>query len=79
MSTMPSPPASWSRAAELWEDFPQPYEAAYCHFRQGEALIARGRLHEGLAVLDQSAVVADRLGARPVARMIQAVRASTDP
>ncbi|HEX2154487.1 MAG TPA: AAA family ATPase [Acidimicrobiia bacterium] len=67
-------PDSWARAAALWDEFPQPYDAAYCRFRQGQAMIGVGRWEEGEALFDLSAQVADRLQARPLRRMIDRVR-----
>ncbi|MDP3984112.1 MAG: hypothetical protein Q8Q52_03800, partial [Acidimicrobiia bacterium] len=65
-------PQAWARAAATWEAFPQPYDAAYCRFRQGEALIAAGQTAQGLVQLESAATVAARLGALPLGRMIEA-------
>lgn len=62
----------------MWDAIPQPYDAAYCRFRQGEALIESGRDDDGRALLDQAAEVADRLGAIPLRRMIQAAERRID-
>lgn len=69
-----SNPEAWDKASLLWEGLHQPYEAAYCRFRQGEALIAAGQRDNGLAVLDQAKLVADHLGAVPLGRLIEAAR-----
>jgi hypothetical protein len=69
-----SRPSSWGKAAALWEEVGEPYPTAYCRFRQGEALIATGERDQGNELLDQAAGVAARLGAAPLAQMIEAVR-----
>lgn len=70
-----SSPSAWQKASLLWEGLSQPYEAAYCRFRQGEALIAPGEATEGLALLDEAARVAAALGALPLGRMIEQAKA----
>ena len=35
-------PSAWEKASTLWQALRQPYDAAYCRFRQGEALLASG-------------------------------------
>ena len=67
-------PQAWGQARALWEAFPQPYDAAYCRFRQGEALLARGEAGEGTKLLDEADQVAGGLGALPLMRFIDAAR-----
>lgn len=69
-----SDPEAWKQAGAKWEALRQPYETAYCRFRQGEALIASGETMGGLSLLDEAEAVADRLGATPLREMIEAVR-----
>ncbi|HEY7563446.1 MAG TPA: hypothetical protein VIA81_00815, partial [Acidimicrobiia bacterium] len=69
-----SSPSSWGKAAALWEEVGEPYPTAYCRFRQGEALIATGERDQGNELLDQAAGVAARLGAAPLAQMIETIR-----
>ncbi|MGQ0847590.1 MAG: ATP-binding protein [Actinomycetota bacterium] len=67
-------PPTWARAADLWASIPQPYEVAYCRFRQGQALIATGDEAGGMALFEETTEVADRLGAVPLRRAIDAAR-----
>ena len=67
-------PAAWEQAADLWAALRQPYEAAYCRFRQGEAALASGQVETGASLLAGAAEVANRMGALPLARMIKGVQ-----
>ena len=67
-------PSAWAKAATLWQALGQPYDAAYCRFRQGEALLAKGEADAGVKLLDEAAQVAARLGALPLARFIDGAR-----
>jgi hypothetical protein len=67
-------PQAWGQARALWEAFPQPYDAAYCRFRQGVALMEAGDVIEGNAELDQAEAVAKDLGALPLIRLIEQAR-----
>jgi class 3 adenylate cyclase/tetratricopeptide (TPR) repeat protein len=69
-----SDPDAWGRASELWNAFPQPYETAYCRFRQGEALLKSKRVTEGTTALDGAEATARDLGALPLIRLIEQVR-----
>ena len=69
-----SNPSAWEKASSLWEDLSQPYDTAYCRFRHGEALLAKGETAAGTKLLDEAAQVAVRLGAVPLARKIDAAR-----
>ena len=69
-----SDPARWAVAAQLWTGVHQPYETAYAHFREGEALLAEGHrraeAESALRAAHQSVVA---LGARPLRERIEAL------
>jgi hypothetical protein len=67
-------PEAWEKSSTLWQALGQPYDAAYCRFRQGEALLELGQTEEGNSMLAAAAETAERLGAIPLARMIDGVR-----
>jgi DNA-binding CsgD family transcriptional regulator/tetratricopeptide (TPR) repeat protein len=61
-------PERWSDAADAWERLERPPLAAYCRWRQAEALVAAGASRaEASGPLGQAHAVAARLGARPLA------------
>ena len=62
-------PESWSAAAAAWDELERPPVAAYCRWRQAEALVAAGaaRAEASVPLTDASAVAA-RIGARPLLR-----------
>ncbi len=62
-------PQSWSDAAAAWTRLERPPLAAYCRWREAEALVAAGasRTHAS-APLREAHAVAVRLGARPLLR-----------
>jgi DNA-binding CsgD family transcriptional regulator/tetratricopeptide (TPR) repeat protein len=65
-------PELWSRAAATWERLERPPVAAYCRWREAEALVGIGasRTQAG-APLREAHAVADRLGARPLLRELE--------
>jgi DNA-binding CsgD family transcriptional regulator len=75
-------PALWSDAADTWERLERPPLAAYCRWRQAEALVAAGaRRADATVPLTDAYAVAARLGARPLLRELEllAQRARLDP
>ncbi len=65
-------PERWWSAAEAWERLERPPLAAYCRWRQAEALVAAGAPRaEATAPLRQAHAVAARLGARPLLREVE--------
>jgi DNA-binding CsgD family transcriptional regulator len=75
-------PGLWSAAAERWDSLQRPPLAAYCRWREAEALVAAGATHaEATAALRTAHHVAARVGARPLLREIEllAQRARLDP
>jgi DNA-binding CsgD family transcriptional regulator/tetratricopeptide (TPR) repeat protein len=68
----PARPESWSQAAGSWERLERPPVAAYCRWRQAEALVAAGASRAEAAVpLQQAHAVADRIGAKPLLRELE--------
>jgi len=60
-------PESWSQAAGTWERLDRLPLAAYCHWRQAEALVAVGAsLTEAAVPLRQAYAAAARIGAKPL-------------
>jgi DNA-binding CsgD family transcriptional regulator/tetratricopeptide (TPR) repeat protein len=75
-------PDLWSAAADAWERLERPPLAAYCRWRQAEALVAAGAARaEATAPLRAAHAVATRLHARPLLRELEllATRARLDP
>jgi DNA-binding CsgD family transcriptional regulator/tetratricopeptide (TPR) repeat protein len=61
-------PELWSNAANTWEQLERPPLAAYCRWRQAEALVAAGASRaEASGPLRQAHAVAARIGERPLA------------
>ncbi len=59
-------PESWSEAAAAWERLERPPLAAYCRWRQAEALVAAGASRTEASVpLREAHAVAARIGAKP--------------
>jgi DNA-binding SARP family transcriptional activator/pimeloyl-ACP methyl ester carboxylesterase/tetratricopeptide (TPR) repeat protein len=74
-------PAAWSEAAAAWDRLERPPLAAYCRWRQAEALVAAGAPRGDASVpLTQARGVAARIGARPLLRELDlfAERAGLD-
>ncbi len=60
-------PEPWSEAAEAWEHLERPPLAAYCRWRQAEALVAVGAPRAETSVpLREASAVAARIGAQPL-------------
>jgi hypothetical protein len=66
-----SRPEAWSEAAVAWERLERPPVAAYCRWRQAEALAAAGA--DATVPLGAAHAVASRLQARPLLRELQAL------
>ena len=75
-------PELWSDAADAWEQLERPPLAAYCRWRQAEALVSAGapRAEASVPLRDGYAVAA-RIGAQPLRRELEllAERARLDP
>jgi DNA-binding CsgD family transcriptional regulator len=74
-------PTRWRAAAERWDDLERPPFAAYCRWREAEALAAFGAPRADVrAPLRQAHVVAARLGAAPLRHELErlAARARID-
>ena len=74
-------PDSWSDAATRWEQLERPRLAAFCRWRQAEALVARGAGRAGASVpLREAHAVAARIRAQPLLRELAllATRARLD-
>ena len=65
-------PQAWADAAAAWERLERPPLAAYCRWRQAEALVAAGasRAEASVPLRDAHAVAA-RIGARPLAAELE--------
>ena len=65
-------PEAWSEAAATWDRLDRPPLAAYCHWRQAEALVSAGAARTEASVpLRQAHEVAARIGARPLQRELE--------
>jgi DNA-binding CsgD family transcriptional regulator/tetratricopeptide (TPR) repeat protein len=65
-------PDLWSGAAERWDQLERPPLAAYCRWRQAEALVSAGASRtEASAPLSEAHAVASRLGAKPLASELE--------
>jgi DNA-binding CsgD family transcriptional regulator/tetratricopeptide (TPR) repeat protein len=65
-------PGAWSEAAATWERLERPPLAAYCRWRQAEALVAAGASRaEASEPLRKAHAVAAWIGARPLAEELQ--------
>jgi DNA-binding NarL/FixJ family response regulator len=65
-------PEAWSAAAATWERLERPPLAAYCRWRQAEALVAAGAARaEASGPLRQAHAVAARIGAAPLAEQLE--------
>jgi DNA-binding CsgD family transcriptional regulator len=75
-------PELWSDAANTWEQLERPPLAAYCRWRQSEALVAAGASRgEASMPLREAYAVAARIGAQPLLHELEllAERARLDP
>jgi len=65
-------PDLWAAAAVAWEGLERPPRAAYCRWRQAEALVAAGASRgEVVQPLREAYAVAVRIGARPLAAELE--------
>jgi DNA-binding CsgD family transcriptional regulator/tetratricopeptide (TPR) repeat protein len=65
-------PHLWADAADTWERLERPPLAAYCRWRQAEALVAAGASRaEASGPLRQAHAVAGRLGAKPLSAELE--------
>jgi DNA-binding CsgD family transcriptional regulator/tetratricopeptide (TPR) repeat protein len=65
-------PELWSEAAAAWDRLERPPLAAYCRWRQAEALVAAGAARaEASAPLREARAVAARIGANPLLRELE--------
>ncbi len=65
-------PDLWSEAAATWDGLERPPLAAYCRWRQAEALVAAGAARAEASVPLRAAYsVATRIGAKPLARELE--------
>ena len=65
-------PDLWSQAAAAWDRLERPPLAAYCRWREAEALVAAGASRtEAGAPLREAHAVAARLGANPLLRELE--------
>jgi DNA-binding CsgD family transcriptional regulator/tetratricopeptide (TPR) repeat protein len=75
-------PELWSDAADTWDQLERPPVAAYCRWRQAEALVSAGATRAEASVpLRDAYAVAARIGAQPLRRELEllAERARLDP
>jgi DNA-binding CsgD family transcriptional regulator len=65
-------PERWAEAADTWERLQRPPLAAYCRWRQAEALVAGGASRaEAGEPLGRAHAVAARIGAKPLAGQLE--------
>ena len=65
-------PEAWSKAATTWDQLERPPLAAYCRWRQAEALVAAGASRTEAGVpLREAHAVATRIGAKPLTRELE--------
>ena len=62
-------PEAWSNAAGVWEQLERAQLAAYCRWRQAEALVAASA--DASVPLREARAVAARIGARPLLRELE--------
>ena len=67
-----SRPGTWSEAAATWERLERSPLAAYCRWRQAEALVAAGASRvEASVPLREAHVLATRIGAKPLTQELE--------
>lgn len=67
-----SRPERWSEAAAAWKQLERPPLAAYCRWREAEALVAAGASRAEIRVpLREAHAVAARIGANPLLRELE--------
>jgi DNA-binding CsgD family transcriptional regulator len=65
-------PEAWSEAAATWERLERPPLAAYCRWRESEALVAAGASRAEASVpLNEAYSVGARIGARPLLQELE--------
>ncbi len=64
---------AWADAADRWRARENPYLAAYCAWRQAEALLGEGDRAAAATALTEAYRVASGLGARPLAASVEAL------
>jgi DNA-binding CsgD family transcriptional regulator len=65
-------PGAWSEAAATWERLDRPPLAAYCRWRQAEALVSAGASRvEASVPLREAHAVATQIGAKPLANELE--------
>jgi DNA-binding CsgD family transcriptional regulator/tetratricopeptide (TPR) repeat protein len=65
-------PDAWAEAATTWDHVERPPLAAYCRWRQAEALVAVGASRTEASVpLGEAHAVAARIGAKPLVRELE--------
>ena len=65
-------PDTWSDAASTWQQLERPVVAAYCHWRETEALVAVDAPRTAAAIpLRYAHTVATRIGAEPLTRELE--------
>jgi DNA-binding CsgD family transcriptional regulator/tetratricopeptide (TPR) repeat protein len=65
-------PDAWAKAATTWDQVERPPLAAYCRWRQAEALVAVGaRRTEASVPLRAAHAIATRIGAKPLLRELE--------
>jgi ATP/maltotriose-dependent transcriptional regulator MalT len=64
-------PEAFSAAAAAWDRARRPYPAAYCRFREAEALLERRRRRAAAKPLAAAHAIAERLGAAPLLEEIE--------
>jgi DNA-binding CsgD family transcriptional regulator/tetratricopeptide (TPR) repeat protein len=65
-------PDAWAEAASTWDQVERPPLAAYCRWRQAEALVAVGAPRTEASVpLREAHAVAARIGAKPLVRELE--------
>jgi hypothetical protein len=62
-------PEAWSNTAAIWEQLERAPVAAYCRWRQAEALVAARA--DASVLLREARAVALRIGARPLLRELE--------
>ena len=68
----PHDPASWSELAADWRALDRPYPFAYARYREAEAVLATGGSRADAAgLLREAGIVADELGAEPLATLVR--------
>jgi DNA-binding CsgD family transcriptional regulator len=65
-------PEEWAQAAATWDRLERPPTAAYCRWRQAEALVAAGASRvEASVPLREAHALAARIGAKPLAEELE--------